>query len=179
MVDVPSCNLSETIHNKWQQQSGNHGDNLFAATYDDKIRAFMQMTNYRTYTKGNLLKIGLSRQELKIRVARRSGDPKKIVDTFSQLPNMEGVTARILHLKGKETFGSTKQKLDLPPSDDGDSHRLKFSQPRVQTKSRNGPYRVCKGIIYNSKPRIIASCHNGTRLRLTIVHCSNFTQIQL
>ena len=126
------------------------------------------MTNYKTYTKGNLLNIGPSRQELKIRVARHSSDPKKIVDTFSQLPKVEGLIARILHLKGKETFGSIKQKLDLLPSDDGDSRRLKFSHPRVQIKSRNGPYRVCKGIIYNSKPRIIASYHNGTRLRLTV-----------
>jgi hypothetical protein len=39
MADMPSCNLLETAHNKWLQQSGNRGNNLFAATCDDKIRA--------------------------------------------------------------------------------------------------------------------------------------------
>jgi hypothetical protein len=51
-ADMPYCNLSETIYNKGLQQSGNRGNDLFAATYDDKIRAVMQMTNYRAYLKG-------------------------------------------------------------------------------------------------------------------------------
>jgi hypothetical protein len=53
---------------------------------------------------------------------------------------VEVATIRIPYLEGKEIFGSTKRKLDLPPSDDGDSHRpdkVNFSQPRVQTRSRN------------------------------------------
>jgi hypothetical protein len=48
-------------------------------------------------------------------------------------------TTRIPHLEGEEIFGSTKRKLDLPPGDDGDSHRpdkVNFSQPQVQTRSR-------------------------------------------
>jgi hypothetical protein len=52
---------------------------------------------------------------------------------------VEVATTRILHLEGKEIFGSTKQKLDLPLGDDGNSHRpdkVNFSQPRVQTRSR-------------------------------------------
>ena len=52
MADMPSCNLSETAHNKWLRQSGNCGNDLIAATCDDKIQAVMQMTNYRTYLKG-------------------------------------------------------------------------------------------------------------------------------
>jgi hypothetical protein len=76
---------------------------------------------------------------LKLRAARRSGDPKKITEVLSQLPGVEVATTRILHLEGKEIFGSTKRKLDLLPGDDGDSHRpdkVNFSQPRVQTRSR-------------------------------------------
>jgi hypothetical protein len=52
---------------------------------------------------------------------------------------VEVATTRILHLEGEEIFGSTKRKLDLPPGDDGDSHRpdkVNFSQPRAQTRSR-------------------------------------------
>jgi hypothetical protein len=122
MADMPSYNLSETAHNKWLQQSGNRGNDLFATTCDDKIRAVMQMTNYSAY----------------LRAARRSGDPKKIEEALSQLLGVEVTTTRIPHLEGKEIFGSTKRKLDLPPGDDGDSHRpdkVNFSQPRVQTRS--------------------------------------------
>jgi hypothetical protein len=123
MADMPSCNLSETVHNKWLQQSGNCGNNLFAATCDNKIRAIMQMTNYRAYLKGKSSGTGPSKQELKLRAARRSGDPKKIVEALSQLLGVEVATTRILHLEGKEIFGSTKWKLDLPLGDDGNSHK--------------------------------------------------------
>jgi hypothetical protein len=64
MADMPSCNLSETAHNKWLQQSGNRGNDLFAATCDDKIRAVMQMINYRAYLKGKASGTGPSKQEL-------------------------------------------------------------------------------------------------------------------
>jgi hypothetical protein len=139
MADMPSCNFSETAPNKWLQQSGNRGNDLFAATCDNKIRAIMQMTNYRAYFKSKASGTGPSKQELKLRVARRSGDPKKIEEALSQLLGVEVATTRIPHLEGKEIFGSTKQKLDLPPGNDGDSHRpdkVNFSQPRVQTRSK-------------------------------------------
>ena len=36
---------------------------------------------------------------------------------------MAGVNTRVPHLEGETIFGSTKRKLNLPPGDDGDSHR--------------------------------------------------------
>ena len=75
MADMPSCNLAETVHNKWKQQSGNRGDDLYVATVDDFIRAFMQATNYRAYLKGRATGMGPSKCELRLRAARRSGDP--------------------------------------------------------------------------------------------------------
>ena len=33
------------------------------------------------------------------------------------------LNTQILHLEGEKVFGSAKQKLDLPPRDDGNSHR--------------------------------------------------------
>jgi hypothetical protein len=132
MADMPPCNFSETAHNKWLQQSGNHGNDLFAATCDDKIRAVMQMTNYRAYLKGKASGTGPSKQELRLRAARRSSNPKKIKEALSQLPGVEVATTRIPHLEGEEIFGNTKRKLDLPLGDDGDSHRpdkVNFSQP--------------------------------------------------
>jgi hypothetical protein len=99
----------------------------------------MQMTNYRAYLKGKSSGTGPSRQELKLRAAKHSGDPKKIAKALSQLPGVEVATTQISHLEGEEIFGSTKQKLDLPPGNNGNSHRLdkvNFSQPQVQTRSR-------------------------------------------
>jgi hypothetical protein len=122
MADMPSCNFSEIAHNKWLQQFGNRGNDLFATTYNDKIRAVIQMTNYRAYLKGKASGTGPSKHELKLRAARRSGDPKKIEEALNQLPGVEVATTWIPHLEGKEIFGSTKRKLDLPPCDDGDSH---------------------------------------------------------
>jgi hypothetical protein len=81
------------------------------------------MTNYMAYLEGNLPWTSLSRKELKLRVAKHNGDSKKIVDALTQLLGVEEVTTRILHLKGEEIFGNIKQKLDLPPGSDGDSHR--------------------------------------------------------
>jgi hypothetical protein len=43
----------------------------------------MQMTNYRAYLKGEASGTGPSKQELKLRAARRSGDPKKIEEALS------------------------------------------------------------------------------------------------
>jgi hypothetical protein len=83
MADIPSCNLSETVHNKWLQQSGNCGNDLFAATCNNKIQAVMQMTNYKANLKDKSFGTGPSRQELKLRAASRSSDPKKIAEALS------------------------------------------------------------------------------------------------
>jgi hypothetical protein len=94
----------------------------------------MRMTNNRTYFKEKSSRACPSRQELKLKAARRSGDPKKIVEALSQLLGVEGSTNQMSHLKGEEIFGSTKRKLDLPLGDDGDYHQLdkiNFSQPQV------------------------------------------------
>ena len=137
-MDLPSCNLSETVHYKWLQMSGKRGNNLFDATCDDSIQDGMQMTNYRAYLKGYASGSGASKEELRLCAARRSRDPKKIAEALNRLPEAEGVGTRVPHLEGEETFGSTKRKLDVPIGDAGDSHRpnkINFSQPRVRTRS--------------------------------------------
>ena len=118
--------------------SGKRGNNLFDATCDDSIRAWMQMTNYRAYLNGYASGSSPSKGELRLRAARRSGDPKKIVEALNTLPGAMGVGTRIPHLEGEETFGSTERKLDVPIGNAGDSHRpdkINFSQPRVRTRS--------------------------------------------
>jgi len=77
---------------------------------------------------------GPFKEELKLRAAHCSKDPKKIVEVLNTLPGSEGVRIRIPHLKGEEIFGSTKKKLDVPIGDGEDSHRpdkVNFSQPHV------------------------------------------------
>ena len=96
------------------------------------------MTNYRVYPKGYVSGSRPSKGELRLRDARRSGDPKKIAEALNTLPRAEGVGTRIPHLEGEETFGSTKRKLDMSIGDAGDSHRpdkINFSQPLVRTRS--------------------------------------------
>ena len=137
-MDLPSCNLSKTMYNKWLQMSGKRGNNLFEATCDDSIRAWMQMMNYRAYLKGYASGSGPSKGELRLQAARRSGDPKKIAKALNTLSGAEGVGTRIPHLEGEETFGSMKRKLDVPIGDARDSHRpdkINFFQPCVRTRS--------------------------------------------
>ena len=47
---------------------------------------------------------------------------------------MASVNTRIPHLEGETIFGSTKRKLNLPPGDDGNSHRhdhVNFVVPKL------------------------------------------------
>jgi len=72
LAEMPSCNLAETVHNKWLQQFGNRGNDLYIATVDDFVRAFMQMVRYYQYLKGNKAGTGPRKEELMLRVAQRS-----------------------------------------------------------------------------------------------------------
>jgi hypothetical protein len=58
------------------------------------------MTNYRAYLKDKSSRTDSSKQELKLKAARHSGDPKKIAEALNQLPRVELATTRIPHLEG-------------------------------------------------------------------------------
>ena len=135
---MPFCNLSETVHYKWLQMLGKRANNLFDATCDDSICAWMQMTNYRAYLRGHACGSGPSKGELKLRAARRSECSKKIAEALNSLLEAHGVGSRVPHLEGEEIFGSTKRRLDVSIGDAGDLHRpdkVNFSQPPVRTRS--------------------------------------------
>ena len=135
---MPSCNLAETVHNRWLQQSGNQMMCLYEATVDDLIRAFMQTTNYRTYLKRGRSGKGPDKAELRLRVAQRSGDAEVIAKVLSSFPGAEDLITKPRGLEGAEIFGSSKRKLDLPPGSHSDSHRqdkVNFSIPRMNTRS--------------------------------------------
>ena len=139
---MPSCNLAETIHNKWLQQSGNRGNDLYVATIDDFVRAFMQVVAYYQYLNGDRAGTGPGKEELLLRVAQRttvrSGNPKALHAALSRMPGAEEFCSREPHFEGEEVFGSMKRKLDLPPGSEHDSHRpdkVNFSRLRVELRS--------------------------------------------
>ena len=142
LAEMLSCNLAETVHNKWLQQSGNRGNDLYVATVDDLVRAFMQMVRYYQFFKGNHAGTGLGKDELLLRVAQRSAhrtsNPKALADAISNIRRVQDFVTREPHLEGEEVFGSQKRKADMPLSCKQDSHRpdkVNFSRPRVRTRS--------------------------------------------
>ena len=139
---MPSCNLAETVHNKWLQQSGNRGNDLYVATVDDLVRAFMQMVRYYQFFKGEHAGSGPGKEELLLRVAQRcahrTGNPKVVADAISNIQVVQDFVTREPHLEGEEVFGSQKRKADMPLGCKQDSHRpdkVNFSRPRVRTRS--------------------------------------------
>ena len=49
---IPICNLSETVHHKWQQTSGGKISDVYHATLDDYARAALQSLFYFNYLRG-------------------------------------------------------------------------------------------------------------------------------
>ena len=139
---MPSCNLVESMHHIWNQQSGNRGSDLYIATVDDFIRALMQIVQYYQYLKGDRVGTGPEKEELQLRAAQRraerTGDPKVLNIAIANLPGAEVFCTREPHLAGKEVFGSQKRKADVPLGYEGESHRpdkVNFSRPRIATRS--------------------------------------------
>ena len=142
LAEMPSCNLAETIHNKWLQQSSNRGNDLYVATVDNLVRAFMQMVRYYQFLKGKHAGMGPRKEELLLRVAQRSahrtGNPKVLADAISNIRGVQDFVTREPHLEGEEVFGSQERKADMPLGCEHDSHRpdkVNFSRPRVRTRS--------------------------------------------
>ena len=65
-VAVPTCNLSETFHNKWLQASGGKMTDVYHATVDDFTRAALQSLFYFNYLRGGPTGTGPSKSELQL-----------------------------------------------------------------------------------------------------------------
>jgi hypothetical protein len=141
---VPTCNLSETVHNTWKQASDSISSDLYNATLDDYCRAALQSTAYHNYLKGGGGGTGPDRSVLRLRSASRSGDPRKIAQAVGELFANAGLNSRVPHLEGESIFGSAKRKLDLPPGDESDSHRhdrVNFTLPKISRMVTPGQMR--------------------------------------
>jgi hypothetical protein len=57
---MPTCNLSEIIHNIWLQQFGKNVECFFVATSDDYVRVFKQSASNKVYLNGGKCRKGLS-----------------------------------------------------------------------------------------------------------------------
>jgi hypothetical protein len=110
-----TCNLEETVHNKWLQQSGNKMTCLYETIVDDIIHVFMKIANYRTWLKGGSNGKGFDLASLKLKATVRCGDPRMLADAMKSYPRVENVNTGYCAMEGLKLFGSTKRKLNLPP----------------------------------------------------------------
>jgi hypothetical protein len=147
---MPSCNLAESMHHKWNQQSGNQGSDLYIATVDDFIRALMQVVRYYQYLKGDRAGTGPRKEELQLcaaqRTAERIGDPKVLNVAMAKLLGAELFCTRAPHMAGEEVFGSQKRKADVPLGFEGKSYRpdkVNFSRPRIATRLSRTNHASC------------------------------------
>lgn len=139
---MPSCNLVESIHNKWKQQSSDRGSDLFVATVDDFVRAFMQCVAYYQFLKGERPGTGPSKEELKLRCAQRSaartGNSKQLQEALLKMPSADEWCTRTPHLEGEGVFVSLKRKPNTAFGLEIESHkfdRISISRSCVQTRS--------------------------------------------
>jgi hypothetical protein len=139
---MPSCNLAESIHNKWPQASGNNGGDLYVATVDDFVRAFLQVVNYYQFLKSDVGGTGPTKKELKLRMAERRAkqtcNPLELEDPMLDMPGVDEFCTREPRMAGEEVFGSSKRKADLPLGAEEKSHRpdkVNFSHPRGSVRA--------------------------------------------
>lgn len=99
---MPSCNLAETVHNKQLRQFENQGIDLYIATIDDFVIAFIQIVRYYQYLKDDGGRMGLGKKELWLQIAQRlaecSGNPKVLTEVISSLPEIEELFSKEPHL---------------------------------------------------------------------------------
>lgn len=135
--EMPSCNLAETVHNKWLQASGNNGHDMYVATVDDFVRVFLKVINFYQFLKDDVGGTGPSKKELKLRNAERRAkqtvNPILLEDAMLEMPGAHEFCIRLPHMAGEEVFGSVKRKADLPIGAEEESHRpdkVKYSRPK-------------------------------------------------
>lgn len=141
---MPSCNLAESVHNKWLQQLSKRGNDLYIVAVDDMVRAFMQVVAYYQFLKGEKPGTGPGKEELRLRAAQHtaqhSGNSKVLHDALANMRGADVFCTRDPHLEGEEVFVSLKRKADLPPGSEFDSYRpdkISVSRPKHKALQLN------------------------------------------
>jgi hypothetical protein len=147
---MPSCSLAELMHNKWNQQFGNPGSDLYIATVDDFVWALMQVVRYYQYLKSARIGTIPGKEELQLRaaqrIAERTRDPKVLKVAMAKLRGTELFCTCEPHLAGEEVFGSQKRKADVPLSFEDKSYRpdkVNFSRPWIATRFSRANHASC------------------------------------
>ena len=109
---IHTCNLAETMHNKWLHHSCKKMTCLYEATVDDMIWAFMQITKYNLWMKSGSLGKGLDHVPLKLKVAMHPNNLRFLAQAM-RLPRARGSHTKNCALERSELFGSTKKKVGL------------------------------------------------------------------
>jgi hypothetical protein len=150
LAEMPSCNLAESMHHKWNQQFGNRGSDLYIAIVNDFIRTLIQVVWYYQYLKGNWVGTGSGKEELQLRasqhIVERTRDSKVLNVAMAKLPGVELFCTHEPHMAGEEVFGSQKRKADIPLGFEGESHRpdkVNFSRPRIASRSSKANHASC------------------------------------
>ena len=114
---MSSCNLAESMHDKWNLQSGNQGSDLYIATVDDFIQAFIQVVRYYQYLKSDRARTGHGKGELQLRGIQRTAEytrhSKVLNVAMATLLGAELFCTREPHTAGEEVFGFQKRKVDV------------------------------------------------------------------
>ena len=105
---ISTCNLSETVHNKWLQASGNKMIDVYHAIVDDFARAALQSLFYFNYLRGGPSGTGPSKFELELRLASQNGNSKHVVKLLDEVAMEAGLNTRVPHLEGETIFGTAK-----------------------------------------------------------------------
>ena len=109
-AELPKCNLAETMHNEWLQQSENKMICMYEATVDDLIRAFIQIANYKSWLRRGSTSKGPDFASLKMKVDARCGYSKLLANVMKSYSGLEDLNTEDCALEGSEFFGSTKTK---------------------------------------------------------------------
>jgi hypothetical protein len=177
LAEMPSCNLAETKHNAWLQESGNRGNDLYVASVDDFIRALIQVSRYYQFLKGEYAGTGPGKKELMLRVAQRlalwSGNPKALNLAMAKMLGVEEFCTREPHFEGEEVFGSQKHKVDISLGSEHESHkpdRVNFSHPRVRTRSTAAAGASCSLSDIPEEPSIDLQEHPIPNINNMMIH---------
>ena len=90
---------------------------------DNFAHTALQLLSCFNYLRGEPSGTGPSKSKLELRLASRTGNLKCVVKLLDEVAVEAGLNTRVPHLEGETIFGIAKQKLNLPPGDNSNSHR--------------------------------------------------------
>jgi hypothetical protein len=179
---MPSCNLAETKHNAWLQESSNRGNDFYVATVNDFVRALIQVSRYYQFIKGDYVGTSPGKEELMLLVTQhstlQSGNPKALNVATAKMPGAEEFCTREPHFEGAEVFGSQKRKADISLRSEHESHRpdqVNFSCPQVRTRSTAAAGASCSLSDILEEPSTALQEHpipnvNSRTIHVTTIH---------